>query len=485
MTTPTEVTRVLLLEDSAADTAHIVRLLSHSRRGHFIVDPVKSLSQALSAVAAFQYDVALLDLNVTDTHGLETCAAIREAAPAMPIVVQSGHDEEDMAIEAVRQGAQDYLVKREIDRSSLVRSIRYAMERKRIEQALVRSEERYSLAMRGANDGIWDWDIEAEQIYFSDRWKQMVGCGPDELAGRPSEWIERIHTDDRDAFATALKAHLDGQTPHLQFEFRMRRRDGMYRWMLCRGLAVRTKAGKATRLAGSMSDVTKRKRAEERLVHEALHDALTGLPNRALFLDRLSQALRRSKRRTDHRFSVLFLDLDGFKLINDSMGHNTGDRLLKEIAQRIRGCLRPSDTLARLGGDEFAILLDAVTVAADASRTAERIHAALSTAVVVESQEVFSSTSIGIAHSMSGYVRPEDLLRDADAAMYRAKEQGRGRHEVFDQTLHAAAVTRLALETDLHGAIERAELGIVFQPIVSLKDGETAGFEALARWRCP
>ncbi len=370
-------TRVLLLEDSIPDANHILRLLDEARHGVYRVEHATTLAEAAHLVGSRPFDVALVDLNVPDADGLVTCETVRALAPALPIVVQSGRDEEGIAVEAVRRGAQDYLVKSEIDASTLARSIRYAMERQRIEKKLRDSEERYSLAMRGANDGIWDWDLESERIYFSDRWKAMLGCEDEDLNGVPREWMDRIHTDDVDLFATALKAHLDGHTPHLQFEFRMRRADGMYRWMLCRGLAVRSSDGRPTRIAGSMSDVTKRKRAEERLVHEALHDTLTGLPNRALFLDRLGQALRRSRRRGNFRFAVLFLDLDGFKLINDSLGHVVGDQLLVDIAHRVQSCLKPADTLARLGGDEFAVLLEGMGDVSEAPKLADRIHRVL------------------------------------------------------------------------------------------------------------
>ena len=232
-------------------------------------------------------------------------------------------------------------------------------------------------------------------------------------------------------------------------------------------------------------DITQRKLVEEQLLHSALHDTLTGLPNRALFLDRLQHLLRRSQRRNEFSFAVLFVDLDRFKLVNDSLGHVAGDELLVGTARRLESCLRPGDTIARLGGDEFVILLDEVGDISDATRIAERIHRELEEPFRVAGQEVFTSASIGITLSATGYSTPGDVLRDADTAMYRAKAQGRARHEVFDREMHAQALAQLRIENDLRRALERRELRVFYQPIVELESQRITGFEALLRWQHP
>jgi diguanylate cyclase (GGDEF)-like protein/PAS domain S-box-containing protein len=358
-------------------------------------------------------------------------------------------------------------------------------DRRRAEQAMRESEERYALAMQGASDGLWDWNLRTGQVYYSPRWKAMLGYGENGLRDSPEEWLDRIHPEDRESFDAALAEHLAGSTEHFEAEHRVRHRAGSYRWMLARGRAIRNAEGKPVRLAGSQTDITLKKLQEERLRFDALHDELTALPNRALLMDRLNQAAARLRRHPERQFAVIFLDVDRFKIINDSLGHCIGDELLIAIARRLERCLRPTDTVARLGGDEFVILLDELSDLRDAARLATRIQHDLSLPFNLSGQEVFTTVSIGIAASSSGFRRPEDLLRNADTALYRAKSRGRARHVVFHSRMHARAVARLKLETDLRRALERGEFRIYYQAIVSGRTGEVSGVEALLRWQHP
>jgi diguanylate cyclase (GGDEF)-like protein/PAS domain S-box-containing protein len=365
-------------------------------------------------------------------------------------------------------------------------------DRKQFEEALRESQERYALAVRGANDGLWDWDLRTNQIYFSPRWKAMLGYEEPEISNSPDEWFNRVHPDETKWLEAQITAHIEGETHHFEIEHRMRHRDGSYRWMLSRGFAVRDSTHKAYRMAGSQTDITERKQAEQQLLHHALHDNLTGLPNRALFMDRLQQAIERSKRITGYRFAVLFMDLDRFKVLNDSLGHIVGDQLLIAIARRLESCLRSVDTIARLGGDEFTVLLEGIHDSDGACHLAERIHQALQAPFNLDGQEVFTSVSIGIALNEADCDRPEDLLRNADTAMYRAKTLGRSRHALFDTAMHKRAVALLQLETDLRRAVaisasplQLQEFRIHYQPIVALETGKISGFEALVRWQHP
>jgi diguanylate cyclase (GGDEF)-like protein/PAS domain S-box-containing protein len=364
--------------------------------------------------------------------------------------------------------------------------LRNITERKLTEKALKESEERYALASLAANDGLWDWDLKTDEVHYSARWKSMLGYDEDEIAQGTEEWFKRIHPADTEQVKLEISKHLEDKSTHFENEHRMMHKNGSYRWMLTRGIAVREDDGTPTRMAGSQTDISLRKRAEEQLVRDAFYDVLTGLPNRALFMDRLGHALKRLKRLMDgYGFAVLFLDLDRFKVINDSLGHMTGDALLVETAKRLEKCVRPGDTVARLGGDEFVILFDDVRDAESARVIAERVQTSLSTPFYVNACEVFSSASIGIALSSQEYDRPEDILRDADITMYRAKALGKARVEVFDPSMRAHAVSLLHMETDLRRALERDEFRVYYQPIVALGTDAIMSLEALIRWEHP
>jgi diguanylate cyclase (GGDEF)-like protein/PAS domain S-box-containing protein len=362
--------------------------------------------------------------------------------------------------------------------------VRDVTEAKRAEAALRASEERYALAAQGANDGLWDWDLVSGRIYFAPRWKAMLGYSDDEIGTSPDEWFNRIHPDDRERVELRLLAHTRRLITSFELEYRMIHRDGNDRWMLCRGIAVWDENGRATRVVGSQTDITDRKRAEERLAYGALHDALTGLPNRTLFMDRLSLALKRSQREK-HLFAVLFLDLDRFKTINDSLGHAAGDELLIAVARRLEGILRPGDTVARLSGDEFAVMLDHLDAAEDAEWVAERIQQALRAPLTIGNRTVYTTASIGLVLSNQGYEHPDEIARDADTAMYQAKMGQRARHVVFDPDMRRKALSHFQLENDLRSAIDHGELHVYYQPIVALASGRMVAVEALARWLHP
>ena len=308
------------------------------------------------------------------------------------------------------------------------------------------------------------------------------GEGDRPISG-PRDWFSRVNTSDRDRLGMEIVAHLEGLTPHFESEHRVQHRDGSWRWMLCRGLAVRDESGRAYRFAGSLTDITERKLLEQQVYHDAFHDALTGLPNRALFMDRAGRAVERSKRNPAYAFAVLVVDIDRFKVVNDGLGYRAGDEVIRDAATRIARCLRPEDTVARLGGDEFALLLEDLTDVSDATRVATRIGNALP--APSGPHQLVLSASAGIALSATGYECAEDLLRDADIALRRAKAGGRGRYEIFDPAMHHRALALLETETDLRRGLERDEFLVYYQPIVAIGTRRLAGFEALLRWRHP
>ncbi len=355
---------------------------------------------------------------------------------------------------------------------------------------LARTRDRIEQATRGSSDGLWEWEPATGQAYFDSRWKEMLGYTDGAVGEGIADWLDRVHPEDVEPLRADLDAHASGGTPRFERQYRIRDGAGAWRWMLARGLAVRDGTGRVVRMAGAQTDIGNWKREEARLLHDALHDPLTGLPNRALFLDRLTRVSERGRRRQS-RYAVLFLDLDRFKIVNDGLGHMVGDELLKVVARRLLLCVRQEDTVARLGGDEFGILLVDPRDLADATRVAERVNASLLQPVRIGDNEVFTSVSIGVALSQSGFTDPDEIMRDADAAMYRAKAAGGMRYEVEGGALHTEAVQRLRLETELRRSMDRGELRLQYQPIVELlpsvglASSRLTGFEALVRWQHP
>jgi diguanylate cyclase (GGDEF)-like protein/PAS domain S-box-containing protein len=474
--------KILIVDDNEMNRDMFARRLEGKGYAIRLAEGAQGLLERIREEAV---DLVLLDVEMPVVSGLDALQTLRElySAVELPIIMVTAKDQSEDIVKALNLGANDYLTK-PIDFPVALARIRTHVSHKKAEEALRESEQRYALAARGANDGLWDWDLRNNVIYFSPRWKSMLGYQEAEIGDRLEEWLDRIHVADRERVKKEIAVHQKGLTAQFESENRVQHKDGSFRWMLSRGIAVHDTSGKPLRMAGSQTDITTGKVA----------DSLTGLPNRLLFIDRLERLVEHTKRHKDYLFAVLFLDLDGFKMINDSMGHVIGDQLLIGVANRLEKCLRVTDTvtrleklftIARLGGDEFTILLDQIADPSDVTLVAERIMNALATPFTLNGKEIFTSASIGIALSSIGYDKPEDLLRDADTAMYRAKSLGKARYEVFDVDMRASVIARLQLETDLRSALENKEFQNFYQPIVSLESGRIIGFEALLRWRHP
>ncbi|HLV16972.1 MAG TPA: EAL domain-containing protein [Pseudomonas sp.] len=350
-------------------------------------------------------------------------------------------------------------------------------------QALEDSEARFARAMRGANDGLWDWDVEFDRLYVSERWASMLGLTRDALNDSSQSWFCRVHPDDFPALRQAIDAHLNGDTPTLQHEYRIRRGDGSFAWVLVRGIAERDRSG-GLRLTGSQTDISERKLAEQRLRHAARHDPLTGLANRTRLDELLHRLEQRQLRGEQAMAALLFVDLDRFKLINDSLGHSVGDQVLIHVAQRLQRCLREGDQLARFGGDEFVVLLNSIRSPGEAEQIAQQILDTLLDPLLVAGHELSVSASIGIAPlQQPGQVR--EALQAADLALYRAKSAGKAQYARYSSELQAAAQHRLELESALAQALGREEFEVYYQPIYRIDEGrpQLRGVEALLRWR--
>jgi diguanylate cyclase (GGDEF)-like protein/PAS domain S-box-containing protein len=465
-----------------------------------------TLDNITQAVAIFDFDLRLLDVNALFGRMLNLPARLMANGTHLVTIMrfmsergdQISDDDPDWQVaqgnDVMLSKVERHLVSGAVVQVSATRlgdgkvllTYTEVTDLKRREAALKQSEERYALAAQGSNDGLWDWDIKNNRVYYSPRWKSMLGCREDEIGSGIDDWFQRVHADDIDELKAALDAHLSGATTHVEVEYRIRHSDGRYRWMLLRGMSVADpQSGKPARMAGSQTDITERKRTEQQLLHDAFHDGLTGLPNRALFMDRLGQALTRSKRDSTRSFAVMFLDLDHFKYVNDSLGHSAGDSLIVTIARRLDNSRRASDTVARLGGDEFALLIEDISSKESALDIAERLRQSMSKPVNLLGQEIFPTASMGIAVAHAGYERPEEMLVDADLAMYEAKSVGRDRVALFSPEMRAHSSKQLELGSDLRRAFERNELVMFYQPIIGMQDGRIAGFEALIRWRHP
>ena len=454
------------------------------RKG-YAVQVAEDGPQALARIFQQPFDLVLLDVEMPVMSGLDVLKVLRDtySPTQLPIIMVTAKTQSADIVEALRLGANDYVTK-PIDFPVALARIHTQLSHKWVVEDLRESEERYALAVSGANDGLWDWNLKVNEVYFSTRWKAMLGFQESEIAVSPEEWFTRVHPEDLEHVKSAVMAHIKGATAHYEIEHRMLHQNGTYRWVLSRGLAVRDSSGRATRMAGSQTDITEGK----------VTDPLTGLPNRLLFVDQLDRAIQRAKRRKDYVFALLYVDLDRFKVVNDSLGPLIGDQLLIAVAQRLQSCLRSTDTMtryeqghtvARLGGDEFAILLDDFTHVHDATRVAERLQRELMLPFLLHGQEVFTSATIGIAVSATGYDRPEELLRDANTAMHQAKVLGNTRCELFDPAMRDRALSRMQLELDLRKAITHEEFQVYYQPIVSLDTRRIHGFEALVRWQHP
>ena len=350
---------------------------------------------------------------------------------------------------------------------------------------LQKNEERWKLALESTGDGVWDWHIQSGEEFYSKRLLEILGYVAGDIQFQAREFDKLIHPEDQAQLQRARQAHFDGQTPTYADEHRVRCKDGNWKWMLSRGMVIsRDAQGLPLRMIGTHTDVTERKTAEALIWQQAHFDTLTGLPNRHMLRDRVAQEIKKSKR-DGLQLAFLFIDLDHFKEVNDTLGHNSGDRLLVEAARRISACVRESDTVARMGGDEFAVILTELLDASSLERILQKILQALEGVFQLDEEQAFVSASIGVTMYPLDADEIEDLFKNADQALYVAKGAGRNRYSFFTPVLQEAAQTRVRLANDLRAGLTDQQFRVVYQPIVELATGAVHKAEALIRWQHP
>jgi diguanylate cyclase (GGDEF)-like protein/PAS domain S-box-containing protein len=477
---------VLLVEDNAGDAVLLRRMFREEGFRGMEVIHVERMSEAEACLSTTAIDIVLLDLGLPDARGLEALRRARVASPHTPLVVLSGLDDDAVALQAMQEGAQDYLTKGQIEPRELLRAMRYAVERKTIEETLFAEKERAQVTLDSIGDAVVCADIEGNITFLNLVAETLIGWPLPEACGKPMvEVLRIIHATTREAIPDPMERVMEqNRTSHLPSDSILVRRDGSEVPIEDSVSPIRNREREVIGAVIVFRDVSAARAMTEQIAHSAEHDFLTGLPNRLLLNDRVSQAIALAKRHS-YLLAVLFLDLDGFKHINDSLGHSTGDKLLQSVGERLVSCVRGVDTVSRQGGDEFVMLLPAIEKAEDAAIAARRMLQSVVEVHTVEGRDLYVTGSIGVSVYPTDGPDAETLIKNADTAMYQAKENGRQGYQFFEPAMNVRAVERQSIEESLRRAMERKEFVLHYQPKINLKTGAITGAEALIRWIHP
>src|SRR6266851_480917 len=484
MTTPMVPPKILLIESDAAAADAICAALAAAGNGSFDVEWVRRLSEGLERLSKRGIAAVLLALSLPDSQGIETFDKVFSAAPDAPILILGGNVPEALAKEAVRRGAQDYLLPDHLDSYSLPRALRNGIERKIVEDALYVEKERALVTLNSIGDAVLCTDISGNITYLNLVAETMTGWQREEAIGKPLVEVFRIidgatRKTARDPMEMAVEQN---RTVGLTVNCVLIRRDGFESAMEDSAAPIHDRAGCVTGAVIVFHDVSAARAMSVKMTHSAQHDVVTNLPNRLLLNDRITQSIALA-RRQNKPIAVIFLDLDRFKYINDSLGHVTGDKLLQSVSKRLLASVRSSDTVSRQGGDEFVILLSGITHPGDAATSARKILLSLTAPHSIGGRHLHIDGSIGISVYPEDGQYPETLIKNADTAMYHAKGTGRNNFQFFKVDMNLRAVERQSLEGSLRHALEGEQFLLHYQPKVNLDTGEITGVEALIRWQ--
>jgi diguanylate cyclase (GGDEF)-like protein/PAS domain S-box-containing protein len=462
------------------DIAGLTQLGQQLRQAGYSVTAAASGQAALDLLDAQRFDLVMLDVSMPEMGGLEVLDRVRRSIrpDELPIIMMSSAGEDDLVAGALGEGADDY-VSKPLYLSVAMARIRSHLARCAAIAANKSEQERFALAVAGSSDGIWDWLVKNDQLYFSPRCLELLGRERDAELGHMDDWVGLLHRDDVDQFQLALRNHLEGISLAFQIECRIQHSNMTYRWFLIRGTSLRNEYGKAWRVAGSISDISERK----------LTDAMTGLPNRIVLYDRINQSIIKTRRRggvgTAGNFGIILLQIDRYETMREAYGQAFCDLVQKAVAQRLIGTLRTTDTLTIMSENTMCVLVDVMRDDTDLVRVATRVKAAAEEPITMGEESVMLTLSIGMAQAQPHHEIADELVKDATAALNKARDEGGGQEVVFDPEMQRRARDRLRIEADLHQALRREELLVLYQPIVDLASGSLAGFEALVRWHHP
>ena len=477
---------VLLIEDNPGDARLLREMLNEQGPPNIELTHMEYMRDAEKYLVDHAFDIIMLDLGLPDAQGLEAVRRAHASAPRVPLVVLSGMDDESMALQALQEGAQDYLMKGQIEPRELLRAMRYAIERKIIEETLFAEKERAQVTLDSIGDAVVCTDLSGKITFLNFVAEAMTGLSLQGAVGEPvAEALRIIDATGREAVLNSLgRAVGKDLSGHLPLNCILIRNDGLEIAIEGSTSLIRNRERQAAGAVIVFRDVSAARVMTDQMIHAAEHDGLTGLPNRWLLNDRIGQAIARAQRYA-HRVAVLYLDLDGFKHINDSLGHPVGDKLLQSVARRLVDCIRAPDTVSRQGGDEFVLLLTEVDRPEGAASAAGRVLRALSESHSIDRHDLHVTTSVGISFYPDDGLNAETLIKNADTAMYQAKGNGRQGYQFFEPIMNARAVERQAIEEGLRRALEQHEFLLYYQPRIDLKTGAITGVEALIRWTHP